>query len=89
MSKKVTSKDINDPTQKRFFPDLPDNKQSRMIYKPPLLAMFTAPFILLYIKVIDLFKWFMRMDDVIHHRNYKPPKNKEHNDKKARDTITK
>jgi hypothetical protein len=85
MKKLVTSKDINNASQKRFFPDVPDDKQSRMIYKPPLLAMFTAPFILLYIKVIDLFKWFMRMDDVIHHRNYK---NKE-NDKKSRDTITK
>jgi len=27
MSKKVTSEDINDATQKRFFPDLPEKSQ--------------------------------------------------------------
>tara|TARA_Y100000310_G_scaffold273580_1_gene289102 strand:- start:301 stop:561 length:261 start_codon:yes stop_codon:yes gene_type:complete len=71
------------------LPDMCKPEESRMSEKPPLLAMLLVPFILLYIKILDLFNWLMQMDDVIHHSNYKAPKNKKHNDKKTRDTITK
>ena len=31
-----------------------------MSYKPPLLAMLMAPFILLYIKILDLIEWIKK-----------------------------
>jgi hypothetical protein len=50
----VTSRDINDPTQTRFVPgkkpDLPDER-------PPVFAVFLIPFILLIIKICDLYYW--------------------------------
>ena len=50
----VTSRDINDPTQTRFVPgkkpDLPDER-------PPVFAIFLVPFILLIIKICDLYYW--------------------------------
>ena len=60
MKKKITSKDINDATQKRFFPDLPEKELSRIRYTPPLLAMLMAPFILLYIKILDFIEWIKK-----------------------------
>ena len=54
MSKKVTSAQINDATQTRFVPgekpDLPDER-------PPVYAAFLIPFILLLIKLCDLYDW--------------------------------
>jgi hypothetical protein len=56
MSKKVTSEDINDATQTRFVPagrkkpDLPDDR-------PPVYAMLLIPFILLIIKLCDVYDW--------------------------------
>jgi len=65
MAKLVTSKQINDATQTRFFPakrlgeiavrgkrkpDLPDDR-------PPVYAVFLIPFILLLIKLCDLYDW--------------------------------
>ncbi len=50
----VTSRDINDPTQTRLVPgkkpDLPDER-------PPVFAVFLIPFILLIIKICDLYYW--------------------------------
>jgi len=50
----VTSRDINDATQTRFVPgkkpDLPDER-------PPVFAVFLIPFILLIIKICDLYYW--------------------------------
>tara|TARA_R110002020_G_scaffold99011_1_gene235282 strand:+ start:362 stop:541 length:180 start_codon:yes stop_codon:yes gene_type:complete len=51
----VTSKQINDATQTRFLPgkkkpDLPDER-------PPVYAAFLIPFILLLIKLCDLYDW--------------------------------
>jgi len=60
-----------------------------MSEKPPLLAMLAAPFILLYIKILDLIDWLIHMDKTIHHSNYQVPKKKQHNDKKHRDTTYK
>ena len=60
MKKPVTSKDINDATQKRFFPDLPEKERSRISSNPPLLAMLIAPFILLYIKILDFIEWIKK-----------------------------
>jgi len=65
-TKLVTSAQINDATQTRFFPakrlgeiaarnrkkkpDLPDDR-------PPVYAVFLIPFILLLIKLCDLYDW--------------------------------
>ena len=38
----------------------PEPEQSRMSYKPPLLAMLLAPFILLYIKILDFIDWIKK-----------------------------
>ena len=51
-----------------------------MSEKPPLLAMLLAPFILLYIKVLDLIDWFIHMDESIHPRNYQVPEDKHEED---------
>ena len=57
MFKKVTSKDINDGTQTRFFPrgnkkkpDLPDDR-------PGVYVILLIPFILLLIKLCDVYDW--------------------------------
>ena len=60
-----------------------------MSEKPPLLAMLAAPFIILYIKVLDLIDWIIHMDETIHPHIMQVPKKKQHNDKKHRDTINK
>ena len=38
----------------------PESDCCRMSYKPPLLAMLMAPFILLYIKILDLIEWIKK-----------------------------
>ena len=58
-----------------------------MSEKPPLLAMLAAPFILLYIKVLDLIDWIIRMDETIHPHIMQVPKDK--HDKKSSDTTYK
>ena len=53
-SKMTTSKQINDATQTRFIPgkkpDLPDER-------PPVYTVLLIPFILLFIKICDLYDW--------------------------------
>ena len=50
----TTSEQINDATQTRFVPGkkpvLPDER-------PPVYTLFLIPFILLLIKVCDLYDW--------------------------------
>jgi len=60
-----------------------------MSEKPPLLAMLLAPFILLYIKVLDLIDWIIHMDETIHPHIMQVPKDKQYNEKETRDTINK
>ena len=56
MTKLVTSAQINDATQTRKLPqgkkkpDLPDDR-------PPVYAMLLIPFILLIIKLCDVYDW--------------------------------
>ena len=51
MSKKVTSAQINDATQTRFVPgEKPDDR-------PPVYAIVLIPFILLLIKLCDVYDW--------------------------------
>ena len=38
----------------------PESDCCRMSYKPPLLAMLMAPFILLYIKILDFIEWIKK-----------------------------
>ena len=53
----VTSKQINDATQTRALPgkkkpDLPDER-------PPVFVVFLVPFILLIIKICDVYDWLV------------------------------
>jgi len=58
MAKLVTSAQINDATQTRFVPgsskkpDLPDDR-------PPVYVILLIPFILLIIKICDLYYWIV------------------------------
>ena len=56
MSKEVTSAQINDATQTRFVPgekpDLPDDR-------PSVYVILLIPFILLIIKICDLYYWIV------------------------------
>jgi len=62
MPKLVTSAQINDATQTRFVPG-PEKKPDLPDDRPPVYAILLIPFILLIIKLCDLYDWLRSKKD--------------------------
>ena len=58
----VTSKQINDATQTRFVPG-PEKKPDLPDERPGVYVILLIPFILLLIKICDLYDWIRSKKD--------------------------